>query len=426
MNQLSTAEVIRQTSGAMKNYVDKELQKIENKTYDVATNTLLLDFDKTNYIKLTIDTLQDNITDTSEVFQFIVVGNDGYPVMDCYNLICCECDTVYIDTNEMSNIKMYPSHFYEKEGNTDIYFTINHHYSFQIYITGLLKKCNGASIELIDNIPQYASPISIKPSTSGTQVTSGGSPVNTWNADTKLDTGKSMEYTTNGALRVYKMDGGANGTRTDTRLEMRGDAFDARNSSASSQYGPGSFTINDTANSNSVSLYPNYFITKKNGTKSSTLRLPDGQNGTLATTDDINNAISNFKNNVFPSITKDFINSFITSKGEWIAADSFSQNYTVPPGKGYIIAQRANTASAQSKFVYKDENGVQNSIQSETLLVFIPKETYWNQLYRVFLLVIELRDMIPSVEVRVVNAQSNTMKFTTTGSTAIDRLIFEY
>lgn len=212
-------------------------------------------------------------------------------------------------------------------------------------------------------------PIDALLGSSGTTVTVDGVEQATWDADTKLDTGKSMEYTTNGTLRVHQMTGGANGSPTGTYQEMRGDAFYTRSEAyqRSAQYAPTNVLLSHLSNGQTTS-YEMGQIKYKPGTDSPyySNSLPQS-NGTLVNDSMLDSKLAEMLSSTVPGL----ISNSITSKGQYIPS---GESYIFKPvaGKGYIILLK--TDGGDVKVSAYDYSAGTKTVSGEVLLIFVAKQ----------------------------------------------------
>ena len=254
------------------------------------------------------------------------------------------------------------------------------------------------------------------PFNAGTIVSVNGVPQTEWDADTKLTTGASMTYSLANGLRVYKMDGNNRGS---SYASLRQDGIvDVRDSTKSSQLGIGSLTVNGGGTGNSTRYAVNEILTKGAGLTSwSTLKIPIAKAGTLATTADITAQI----NSQVPTLVKQIVNS----KGEWLAAGT-DRSYLISSG-GYIILYRANNSNEKIRFTIRDNLGATEIVESQMMLIFIPRETYNGTNKRIWVITIDQGTLIPSVDASTYNMSLNyNQTIEPTGNGAVDRFIMQY
>lgn len=263
------------------------------------------------------------------------------------------------------------------------------------------------------------------PFNAGSVVTVNGIAQKTWNADTKLNTGPSMDYKNN-FLYVYKME---NGNRTNEYIRMRGDAFDARNddSGITAQLNYSSLVINRTKTAdlptdvaNRATYTPNN-IKLRWGPNTSTeynLWFPIRKSGTLALTSDITSQLSSWGN----SLQNQIFEKKLMGKSDWKAAGQRDTILLRTPVNTRIMILRANKTNKKWTFRYTNEKGEIKEETAQLMLAFIPNTPYNtlndHSLYRPWIIKIDQGTLVPSVEALTYNVRA--YKYNLTTSIAVD------
>jgi hypothetical protein len=132
-------------------------QQIDNlPSYDVATAEVNLDYQQA-YLKLTIDNLLDGNYDSFQPFDMVCVGNDEYPLSSICTVTVESYDAVkmLVYNTEGAAETLCPKYHTNEDGNVYLYFSIAGIKHFQVFIRGLVEKCTGATLEIIDALPTY-------------------------------------------------------------------------------------------------------------------------------------------------------------------------------------------------------------------------------------------------------------------------------
>lgn len=253
----------------------------------------------------------------------------------------------------------------------------------------------------------------------GTIVKVGGSPVNEFNADTKLNTGTSMEYL-NDTLTVYQM---SDNVRTANRTTLRGDVFDVRNgSNATGTYGATAATMNNYSAGGKATRYTIGQILQKASSTAGwqTLNLPTS-GGTLARTADISTAVTNLNRTISSVESRTTINS----------TSSYSPgNRTIIPeaGKSYIFLLRANADGQTWSFTASGPEG-SVSASAQLMLVFWPSEpwraTEQGEVYRPWIIQIDQGTLFPSVKAHTYDVYIDEVAFDHVSNTGNDVYILQ-
>lgn len=253
----------------------------------------------------------------------------------------------------------------------------------------------------------------------GTIVKVNGSIVNEFNADTKLNTGTSMEYT-NDTLTVYQMSGDS---RTTNRTTLRGDVFDVRNgTNATGTYGATAATMNNYAAGGKATRYTIGQILQKASSSAGwqTLNLPTS-GGTLARTVDISAEVNKINNRINSLEQKTTISS--TS-----SYSSTSRSIIPEAGKSYIFLLRANASGEKWTFTATGPESTTVSAEAQLMLVFWPSEpwrsTQAGDVYRPWIIQIDQGSIIPSVEAHTYDVYVNESVFEHISDTGNDVYIF--
>lgn len=253
----------------------------------------------------------------------------------------------------------------------------------------------------------------------GTIVKVNGSPVNEFNADTKLNTGASMEYL-NDTLTVYQMSGGS---RTVNRTTLRGDVFDVRNgTNATGTYGATAATMNNYSAGGKATRYTVGQILQKASSSAGwqTLNLPTA-GGTLARTVDITNAVNTINRTIANVENRTTISS--------ISSYSSSARTIIPEaGKSYIFLLRANASGQKWTFTASGPESTSVSIESQLMLVFWPSEpwraTQAGEVYRPWIIQIDQGSLIPNVAAHTYDVYADEAVFEHLSNTGNDVCIF--
>lgn len=248
----------------------------------------------------------------------------------------------------------------------------------------------------------------------GTLVKVGGSIVNEFNADTKLNTGTSMEYVDD-KLTVYQM---SDGSRTVNRTTLRGDVFDVRNgTNATGTYGATAATMNNYAAGGKATRYTIGQILQKASSSAGwqTLNLPTS-GGTLARTVDISNAVNAINNAIANVENRTTINS--------TSSYSSSARTIIPEaGKSYIFLLRANADGQEWTFTADGPEG-SISASSQLMLVFWPAEpwrtTASGEVYRPWIIQIDQGTLFPSVKAHTYDVYIDGVAFDHLSNTGND------
>lgn len=149
-------------------FTEKEKAEIVNEvvslvpSYDVATEKIYLDYSAA-YLKLTIDNLLDGDYASFQPFDLVCVGSDGMPMSSICTVFVEQNDQVRMlvyDSKHQTYI-MYPQYYSSEDGNIYLYFSTNGEY-LQVFIRGLVEKCTGATLEIIDALPDGVLDIDIE------------------------------------------------------------------------------------------------------------------------------------------------------------------------------------------------------------------------------------------------------------------------
>ena len=241
------------------------------------------------------------------------------------------------------------------------------------------------------------------PFNSGSVVTVNGIVQSTWNADTKLTTGASLDYSLGGGLKVYQMSGGSRtanygGIRQDGVLEARA----GTNNSA--QLAAGALTVT-TPTGGSTRFTPKQILSKAPGASSwTTLNIPTGKTGTLATTSDINTQTSIWGN----SLQNQIFEKKLMSKSDYKAAGQRDSMLLRTPVVGKIMILRANDTSKKWTFKYQSRDGEIIEEKAQLMIAFIPNTPYSTSsgcsVYRPWIIKIDQGTLIPSVTANTYDA----------------------
>ena len=130
--------------------------------YDVATEQIYVDFQQT-YLKLTIDNLLDGKYESFQPFDMVCLGSDGYPRSSTCTVTVEAYDSVKMlvyDTKSVAD-SLCPKYYTSEDGNVYLYFDTDDAY-LQVYIRGLVEKCTGARLEIVDALPDGVMNIAIE------------------------------------------------------------------------------------------------------------------------------------------------------------------------------------------------------------------------------------------------------------------------
>ena len=257
------------------------------------------------------------------------------------------------------------------------------------------------------------------PFNAGSVVTVNGVAQQTWNADTKLNTGDSMTYSLSQGLRVYKMSGGS---RTGDYASLRQDGIiDVRTSTTSTQVGAGTVSVNGSSGA-SARFSPNAILTKASSSGSWVSHFIPSAGGTLAQTTDVTNAVNTLKAQI-----PQMISEATYAKGEWLAAGT-DRSWTAELGYSYIILYRSNNDSQKIRFTCYNDSGTATTVESQMLISFIPSQRYKGTLKRVWVIAIDKGTLgLPSVDASTFDASINySISFNPTGDAAVDRYIMRF
>lgn len=237
----------------------------------------------------------------------------------------------------------------------------------------------------------------------GTIVKVSGTPVNEFNADTKLTTGASLDYSLSGGLKVYTMSGGSR-TNNYAALNQNGIIEARAGTNNSAQVAAGAVTVT-TPTHGSARLTPRQLLTKYSGSsKWNVLSIPVGRTGTIALTGDITSANTSLENKLMPIINS----KNITSTSNYKAAGT-REDIRLYPGKGKIMILRANDDSQKWTFRYADRNGATLEERAQLMIAFIPSESYSVQsglpVYRPWIIKIDQGSLVPSVSAHTYDAR---------------------
>lgn len=235
------------------------------------------------------------------------------------------------------------------------------------------------------------------PFNAGSVVTVNGMAQRTWEADTKLNTGDSMEYS-NDYLTVYKM---SNGSRTSQLVRLRGDVFDAVNNTGntnkfSAQYGASSLTINQKNNAGAVTkkvlMSPDGIaVTPSQGASAHWVNYPS-KAGKMALTSDIAEAQT--------ALTSIINEKKLISTSDYKAAGE-REDIRLYPKKSKIMILRANDTSKKWTFRYETRDGTIQEEKAQLMIAFIPNTPYsassGNDIYRPWIIKINQGSLIPEV-----------------------------
>lgn len=149
---------------ATEGYVNDTVgQAIDNlKPYDVETEKVNLGYQQT-YLKLTIDNLLDGNYESFQPFDMVCVGSDGYPLSSLCTVTVEQYDEVrmLVYDSKHQTTHLYPQYYLSEDGNVYLYFSTNAEY-LQVFIRGLVEKCTGATLEIVDTLPSDVLDISIE------------------------------------------------------------------------------------------------------------------------------------------------------------------------------------------------------------------------------------------------------------------------
>lgn len=242
------------------------------------------------------------------------------------------------------------------------------------------------------------------PFNAGSVVTVNGIAQPTWNADTKLTTGASLDYSLSTGLRVYQMSGGSRtsnsgGIRQDGILEARG----GTNNSA--QVAPGAVTIT-TPSAGSTRITPTQILSKASGASNwTTINIPTGKTGTLALVSDITSRISSLSN----SLQNQIFEKKLISKSSYKAAGQRDSIVLRTPVISRIMILRANDTSKKWTFRYQNRNGEMVDEQAQLMIAFIPNTSYSissdRSVYRPWIIKIDQGALIPTVSANTYDAR---------------------
>ena len=140
---------------ATEGYVNDTVgQAIDNlKPYDVATEKVNLGYQQT-YLKLTIDNLLDGNYESFQPFDMVCVGSDGYPLSSLCTVTVEQYDQVrmLVYDSKHQTTPLYPQYYLSEEGNVYLYFDTDCEH-LQVFIRGLVEKCTGAALEIVEALP---------------------------------------------------------------------------------------------------------------------------------------------------------------------------------------------------------------------------------------------------------------------------------
>ena len=246
----------------------------------------------------------------------------------------------------------------------------------------------------------------------GTVVTVNGITQTTWNADTKLTTGASLDYSLGGGLKVYQMSGGSRtsnygGIRQDGVLEARA----GTNNSA--QLAAGALTIT-TPTGGSTRFTPKQILSKAPGASNwTTLNIPAGKTGTLALTTDISSQISAWSN----SLQNQIFEKKLMGKSDYKAAGQRDSILLRTPVATRIMILRANDNNKKWTFRYESRDGEIIEEKAQLMIAFIPNTSYSSSsgrsVYRPWIIKIDQGTIIPSVEAHTYDARTYDYYLTT-------------
>ena len=242
----------------------------------------------------------------------------------------------------------------------------------------------------------------VGPFNAGTVVYKNGTPQLEWNADSKLDSGPSISYSSTNGLRVYKMN--TDGTRSSNYAGLRQDGIvDVRSTTHSSQYAAGSMTHNQSSNGAATRYGLQQILTKASTNGSWRTLLIPNKSGLLATTDDIATANTTLGNKLEPLIN----NKKMTSTSDYKAAGA-RESIQLKRGQGKIMILRANDTSKKWTFRYHSRDGEIIEEKAQLMIAFIPSESYSYKsgyaVYRPWIIKIDQGSLIPSVEAHTYDA----------------------
>ena len=138
-------------------------QAIDNlKPYDVATEKVNLGYQQT-YLKLTIDNLLDGHYESFQPFDMVCLGSDGYPLSSLCTVTVESYDSVKMLVYNTKSVadNLCPKYYTSEDGNVYLYFDTYYEY-LQVYIRGLVEKCTGATLEIVEALPDDIRDINIE------------------------------------------------------------------------------------------------------------------------------------------------------------------------------------------------------------------------------------------------------------------------
>lgn len=121
--------------------------------YDVVTNRVYTNYED-SYLKLTIDNLLDGTAESFQPFELVCLGYEGFPTSAICTITIDGADTVRVlEYNAKYPHPIYPRYYTNDGGNVYLYFEVTGIECLQVYVHGLIEKCTGASLELVNSLP---------------------------------------------------------------------------------------------------------------------------------------------------------------------------------------------------------------------------------------------------------------------------------